>query len=135
MAGTRAVAARVRLAKRLQQQQTALSAAARCQDAVDAARVKAQELAAQGASLVTAAEKALAASIAKLVEVMGSAASAAAVLDIDVTSVRKAMTTKPARPRTGPRLVAPRADNATRGDVAVSVPKTGSSPVETVHAS
>jgi hypothetical protein len=135
MAGTRAVAARVRLAKRLQQQQTALSAAARCQDAVDSARVRAQELAVQGASLVTAAEKALGASIAKLVEVMGSAASAAAVLDIEVTAVRKAMTTKPARPTPGPRSVAPRADNASRGDVAVSGPKTGSSPVEAVHSS
>jgi hypothetical protein len=119
----------------LQQQQTALSAAARCQDGVDAARVRANELAAQGASLVSAAEKALAASIAKLVEVMGSAASAAAMLDIDVTAVRKALRTKPARQTPGPRSVAPRADNATRVDVAVSALKTGSSPVETVHAS
>jgi hypothetical protein len=125
----------VRLAKRLQQQQTALTAAARCQDAVDAARVKAHELAVQGASVVTAAEKSLGASIAKLVEVMGSAASAAAVLDIDVTAVRKAIRTMPARPRTGPRSVAPRADNTTRGDAAFSGPKTSSTPVGSVHSS
>lgn len=135
MAGTRAVAARVRLAKRLQQQQTALSAAARCQDCVDAARVRANELAAQGASLVSAAEKALAASIAKLVEVMGSAASAAAMLDIDVTAVRKALRTKSARPTRGHRSVAAPADNATRGGVDSGVRQADSRPVEAVHSS
>lgn len=135
MAGTRAVAARVRLAKRSLQQQSALSAAARCQDSVDAARVKAHEMAVQGASLVTAAEKALADSIAKLVEVMGSAALAAAVLDIDVTAVRKALNAKSARPTPSPRSVAPRADNATRGGVDIGVREAGPRPVEAVHSS
>ena len=97
-AGSRAVQARVRLAKRLKEQQAAVAAAARCQDAVDAARARAEELAAQGASVVAAAQKALAASIAQLVEVMGSAAVAAAVLDIDETAVRKAVAAKPAGP-------------------------------------
>jgi len=97
-AGSRSVQARVRLAKRLKEQQAAVAAAARCQDAVDAARAKAEELAAQGASVVAAAQHALAASLAQLVELMGSVAVAAAVLDIDETAVRKAVAAKPAGP-------------------------------------
>jgi hypothetical protein len=92
----------MRLAKRLRQQQAALSAAARCQDGVDSARIRAEELSTQGASLIAAAEKALAAAMRQLVEVMGSTGLAAAVLDLDETAVRKAMAAQRPRATTPP---------------------------------
>jgi len=134
-AGSRAVQARMRLAKRLKEQQAAVSAAARCQDGVDAALARAEELAAQGASVVSAAEKELETSIAQLVEVMGSAALAAAVLDIEVPVVRRAIAAKSAGPTGGPRSLAARAGNAARVDVADGGPKAGSSPISAARLS
>ena len=134
-AGSRAVQARVRLAKRLKEQQAAATAAARCQDGVDAARARAQELAAQGASVVSAAEKELETSIAQLVELMGSAALAAAVLDIDVAVARRAIAAKSAGPTGGPRSLAPRAGNSARVDVADGGPKASSSPITAARPS
>ena len=99
MPGSRVVAARARLAQRLKQQQAALATAVRCQDAVDAARVKADELAAQGARRVGETERALAKAIAHMVQVMGSVELVAAVLDVDGALVRKAVAAK----RTGGR--------------------------------
>ena len=128
MAGSRAVQARVRLAKRLKEQQAALAAAARCQDGVDSAVARAEELAAQGASLVAVAEKALAASITQLVGVMGSAALAAAVLDIDERVVRKALAAKPA----GRAAVA---RNGVRPDGGAAGPIAGPRPPDEAQAS
>lgn len=94
------VAVRARLSERLKeqqkQQQVALAAAVRCQHGLDAAWCKADELAAQGARLVSDAEQALAEAIGHLVRAMGSVELAAAVLDLEETAVRKAMAIKPA---------------------------------------
>lgn len=91
MPGSRVVAARARLAERLGQQRAVLAAAARCQDGVDVARAKAEELTAHGAWLVSEAEQALAAAVRQLAAVMGSVELAAALLDVDEAVVRKAM--------------------------------------------
>jgi hypothetical protein len=91
MPGSRVVAARARLAERLNQQRAALAAAARCQDGVDVARAKAEELAAQGALLVSEADQALAAAVRQLAAVTGSVELAAALLDVDEAVVRKAI--------------------------------------------
>jgi uncharacterized protein HemX len=91
MPGSRVVAARARLSERLNQQRAALAAAARCQDGVDVARARADELTAQGAWLVSEAEHALAAAVRQLAAVMGSVELAAALLDVDEAVVRKAI--------------------------------------------
>jgi hypothetical protein len=134
MAGSRAVQARVRLAKRLKEQQAALAATGRCQDAVDRARVRQAVLVAQGATLVGDAEKVLAASIVELVAVMGSAELAAAVLDIEEAVVRRAVAAKPAGATVRPHSVAPGVGKSARGGRVIGGGK-GSGSVEDVRDS
>lgn len=134
MAGSRAVEARLRLARWAKEQHAFVAAAARCQDAVDTARARQAVLVAQGASMVAEAEKVLAASIVELVAAMGSPKVAAAVLDIEEAAVRRAVAATPARATIGPRSVSPRAGNSARGGVAIGGRK-GTNSVEDVRAS
>ena len=96
MAGSRAVAARARLSRQWKEQQAALAAAVRAQEAVESARARARDLVAQGETLVVGAQDGLTAAIAKLATVMGSPEMAAGVLDIDVAVARKAAVAKTA---------------------------------------
>ena len=96
MAGSRVVAARARLSRQWKEQQAALAAAVRAQEAVESARARARDLVAQGEILVAGAQDALTAAIAKLAGVMGSPELAAGVLDIDVAAARKATAAKTA---------------------------------------
>lgn len=134
MAGSRAVEARLRFARRVKEQHASLVAAARCQDAADRARARQAVLVAQGASLVCEAEKVLASSIVELVAAMGSPELAAAVLDVEEAVVRRAVAAKPAGPTVGPRSVAPLAGNSARGGAAIGGGKRPNS-VEDVRAS
>ena len=77
MAGSRVVAARARLSRQWKEQQAALAAAVRAQEAVESARARARDLVAQGETLVVGAQDGLTAAIAKLATVMGSPEMAA----------------------------------------------------------
>lgn len=103
VAVSRVVQARARLRERRKQQQVALVAVLRCADGVEAARARQRELVKHGSRLVADAEGAQAGAVVVLAHAMGSVELAAAVLDVDVAVVRKAVAADAATRRTASR--------------------------------